>query len=625
MDKLYINNQPIDLGEEVEIYLTYRSNIMGDADSIMGNNSATIKVPNTEGNARALEYAHIVATKTSFPYRVHKADVFRDGVHLVRNATAVLLSANATEFELALAWGASEGLLQMAEAGDELPALAEQWDRYEPWFDKGTFSPSSRFPEAQYGFVRTISNGKYWYHPVMTFYEIMYLVKQRYALNISTSQDIENRMKELAMVISGSATPTQEYWSEFGGQNVTQGVLHYAVRDFTDYFADGGICKYNGVSLSKISLNVKAEARFVSLLEMDSQTFVEDTLRLYICKIKKGETKRTIIREIPSSSVVFKRSENSGHYYEVDFALEEEDNIDTFDEGDKIQFFAGVVPLDWLLSLQVEFIKTIYPSEAKLYFHRQSINVGDDYYLTRNLPKVEILEWLKGMMHLMGLFIYTQGEQIIMRSYNELFERKAQAQDWSSNLIMSEMGLDDEQDFSLDGYYQVNHLTYENDDVNKQMNGSFTVDNATLEHEGNLIELPFESYAEVDNPSKPHLARFPFYKQVNENDDTWEATTEEDSIDADKMYVARIITPSYYLSREGLDWPSLLQNYYADIVQSIQQARYITAKFYFDTLALQKIDLGTPVYLRQYAAYFAIIEIKTKKLNIAEVKLLKIV
>jgi hypothetical protein len=263
-------------------------------------------------------------------------------------------------------------------------------------------------------------------------------------------------------------------------------------------------------------------------------------------------------------------------------------------------------------------------SEATFMLKRGSSNKGEEYYITRNLPKVEIIDFFKGMLNMLGLFIYTQGEQIIIRSYTELFQRKAEAQDWSTRLIMSETGIDDEQDFSLDGYYQVNHLTYENDDVNKQMNGSFRIENATLEHEGNLIELPFESYGVVENALKPGLARLPFYKMTKGEGNTWKPSTEEGDISSDKMYVGRI-TPSNYLSREGLDWPSLLNNYYADIVKSIQQARYITAKFYFDTLALQKIDLGTPVYLRQYAAYFAIIEIKTKKRNIAEVKLLKIV
>ena len=69
----------------------------------------------------------------------------------------------------------------------------------------------------------------------------------------------------------------------------------------------------------------------------------------------------------------------------------------------------------------------------------------------------------------------------------------------------------------------------------------------------------------------------------------------------------------------------MLNTSYQGIIQSVQQAHYITATFYLDAIALQRVDFGYPIYLQQYASYFAIIEIKTKKNNLAEVKLLKLV
>lgn len=634
MDKLYINNQPIDLGEEVEIYLTFRSNIMGDADGIMGNNSATIKVPNTEQNARTLEYAHIVATKTTFPYRVHKADLYRNGLPLVNKATIYLLSANATEFELALAWGASEGLLQMAEAGDELPALAEQWDLRQWWqnVDDLNDQPTRRFPEAVYGFSRSIFNTKYWYHPVVTFRELLDAIMQRYSLSLDLSPATEERIADLGMVVATSETPSEEWYGRLSfpesGKTYKEVVLNSIVQTATSYM-DGSISLKDDVSITKIDINITSKVYPNMYVPMDTLTLLLDCARLNVGIMKEGDSDITPFLELSPTSVV-----PTANLFEwnVTFAYKEEDNLETLNKGDRLVFQLSYMPTPAQSSEESLFTYGSLTeesgissdSEATLMLKRGSISKGEEYYITRNLPKVEIMDFFKGVLNILGLFIYTQGEQIIIRSYTELFQRKAEAQDWSTRLIMSESGIDDEQDFSLDEYYQVNHLTYENDDVNKQMNGSFTVDNATLEHEGNLIELPFESYGVVENTLKPGLARLPFYKMTKGEGDTWKPSTEEGDISSDKMYVGNI-TPCNYLSREGLDWPSLLNNYYADIVKSIQQARYITAKFYFDTLALQKIDLGTPVYLSQYAAYFAIIEIKTKKLNIAEVKLLKIV
>lgn len=626
MDKLYINNQPIDLGEEVEVYLTFRSNIMGDADGIMGNNSATIKVPHTEQNARTLEYAHLVTSRSTFPYRIHKAELYRNGLPLVNKATIYLLSANATDFELCLCWGASDGLLQMAEGGDELPTLAEQWDLRQWWQNVEDLNdqPTRRFPEAVYGFYRSIYNTKYWYHPVVTFQELWNAIKQRYSLNASISPATEERIADLGVVVAKSETPTEEWYGRFQPLTTESGVveLDKAVQTATSYM-NGGKASKDDVSITSADIRIVATVRASFTLPYYAQVLLQDCARLNVGIRKEGEDDITPFLELFPTSVV---PTATAFEWEVTFAYKEEDNLETLNKGDEIVFQFNYMPVPAQSANEYLFYyKGISSdSEATFMLKRGSINKGEEYYITRNLPKVEIIDFFKGLLNMLGLFIYTQGEQIIIRSYTELFQRKTVAQDWSSRLIMSESGIGDEQDFSLDGYYQVNHLTYENDDVNKQMNGSFRIENATLEHEGNLIELPFESYGIVENVLKPGLARLPFYKMTKGEGNTWNPSTEEGDISSDKMYVGRI-TPSNYLSREGLDWPSLLNNYYADIVSSIRQARYITAKFYFDTLALQKIDLGTPVYLRQYAAYFAIIEIKTKKLNIAEVKLLKIV
>ena len=79
MDRLFIDNKEVEMGGEVGIYLTYRSNIMnGDISKILGNNSSTIKIPHTLHNAGIIENAQMVTSDTRFPYIRHTADVVRD-------------------------------------------------------------------------------------------------------------------------------------------------------------------------------------------------------------------------------------------------------------------------------------------------------------------------------------------------------------------------------------------------------------------------------------------------------------------------------------------------------------------------------------------------------------------
>jgi hypothetical protein len=72
-----------------------------------------------------------------------------------------------------------------------------------------------------------------------------------------------------------------------------------------------------------------------------------------------------------------------------------------------------------------------------------------------------------------------------------------------------------------------------------------------------------------------------------------------------------------------LKWNKLIKNY-ATLFDALKQAKVIREAMRLPYTVLQDIDLYTPVYLRQYGAYFAIIEIRTRQNGVADVELLKI-
>ena len=71
----------------------------------MSNNSYTIKLPKTVRNQRILGHSDLVQNGGStFPYRYHTAQYFRNGVQLIRNGRAAVMSVG-DDFEISIVWG----------------------------------------------------------------------------------------------------------------------------------------------------------------------------------------------------------------------------------------------------------------------------------------------------------------------------------------------------------------------------------------------------------------------------------------------------------------------------------------------------------------------------------------
>lgn len=635
MDRLFIDGKEVEFGGEVDVFLTYRSNIMNpDISKILGNNSSTIKVPHTLHNASIIENAQMVTSDTRFPYIKHTADVVRDGMTLIHKATVILLKTTPKEYELSLVWGASEGLRQMAGENEKLPSLASHLNIPDKLWTYNA-SGTEEFPEAIYGFVRRQDNGKYWYHPVVSVGAILSATQAKYGASFRISETMMRDLEELAIPILRSATPKQTIrFIKYQGNNNSGAHIDWDYIDDTKY-NQGDIFVLDDVKLSHMDVHIIASG-YTTTVVAETQRLIQDAY--YISVTKKvtttsddGETQvdYTEIAEIPCTKITPQQGISSS-YFDIEFKADITEDIDTFNNLDEIYFNFVQRPVPGSPNDKwVPFVITWYESaQANLVFNQDQITLGEMYYIGNNLPDIEIMKFLKGIMQMLGMFAYMDSEgSISMLDYPTFFARKADAQDWSRYLCMTATDASEEQEYEPEGFYQKNLVQYKDDDANKGMDGAFTIDNETLEAEGEYITLPFTSVATIDNYERPGIAKIPMYKQVNEDEDEWNPTTEREDDAVKNVYVLRNrYSPSgYYLSREGLDWATLLATSYQGIIQSVQQAHYITATFYLDAIALQRVDFGYPIYLSQYASYFAITEIKTKANNLAEVKLLKLV
>lgn len=630
MDRLFIDGKEVEFGGEVGIYLTYRSNIMNpDISKILGNNSSTIKIPHTLHNASIIENAQMVTSDTRFPYIKHSADVLRDGIMLIQGATVILLKTTPEEYELSLVWGVSEGLRQMAENGDKLSVLAGYLPEKYPWVYDWQ-GGNMEFPEAVYGFMRYSNNGKYWYHPVISLMEIMTAIIQQYGVDISVPQSAREEMEELVMPILQSNRPAENVYLEKNGTNqgedmewddISQSSLNY-----------NAVIQRDDVQLTAVDVDITVKGR--SLIEetgnMDSLRVTQDACTLVVVKkeIDNGEVTYTDIAELPCTSIAI--SARYRDYFLLHFKVRLEGEQETFNAGDSIIFRFREKPVSDDLT-NIFTVDEYIDSHAVLTLQQTQSVLGQDYYIGINLPDMEVIKWLKGVMQMLGLFAFQDKDgSIMLTSYASFFSQIANAHDWSDYLCMTSTHASEDVEFKADGFSRKNWVRYKNDDDIKKMDSFFTVDSETLEAEGDYLSLPFDSVVMMTgDQTRQDIAKIPLYDYKEEKEDDkayWKIELNKN--EQKKTYVLRresTFDGKYYLSRRGLDWDTLLATSYQGIIQSIQQAHYITATFYLDAPTLQRLDFRYPIYLSQYASYFAIIEIKTKANNLAEVKLLKLV
>ncbi len=103
-DMLFIGDKLMDLDDDTKVTLNFKSNIFTDLSKIISNNSYTIKLPNTIRNQCAIMHADLPSCDIVYPRIKLNARYFRNGIEILNNATAVLLSTSDV-FEFALSWG----------------------------------------------------------------------------------------------------------------------------------------------------------------------------------------------------------------------------------------------------------------------------------------------------------------------------------------------------------------------------------------------------------------------------------------------------------------------------------------------------------------------------------------
>lgn len=595
---LYIDGQLVDLQEGVDITLNYKSNMLTDLSKIVGNNSYTIKLPKTSRNLRIIGGADVPSVVSSFPRVSHPARYFRNGVEIVPDGRAVLLSVGES-IEIALMWGVSSAVFKMAEDGrniNEFPYI-DEYVLWEASNSKSAYDGTSEIlnTDVRYGLVSGEDMAAI--HPsVRSTYIFKHLSKQ-YGITFDIPSERQSFINSLVIPLLTRNGGYANSFRSAGGVSYSVLTGDYVINQIGDEFSKN----FERVTLADSDL-----VAFKALV--DGRLTVRPTFKSMIRD--KGVYHGT------------------GHYSEWDieylsYYLEEgnalNEDLYVYTEPLQIDLVAGdMFGINLFRAIQMGVGDSFFQFEIGV----TTIQIGDKFPIVENLPSITGLDFVKAIASISGMFCVpsTDGNVIKFLPFSMLADR-SMALDWSDKLIpYDESNKPRDIRYSLDDFARRNNMKWTEDDTvnNTSSNGVILVNDETLEYERDAVELPF---AATDTQGGKATIRL--YDYPNPVDIYDKGEPELQSVEP-RILIEKNVGGYSTGTFDGLQWPSLLAKHYSTYQNAVKSPVVITERILLDELSLRDLDMSKPVYLRQYGKYYAIVEVKAPSNGVCECKLLQL-
>ena len=590
-EELYIKGESVDLGDS-EITLNFKSNLLGDISKITASNSYTITLPRTNKNIRLLDFPDVAGHESYMMRDYFNAEYYRNGVKLF-DAKAVLISCSEDGFDVALTWGMSEKFIQLMNDDKSIQEFA---DMALPWNSSTTYDNGLVDGQLSHGYIRhnagidvDSNRDKIFIHPSVNCMRLLEEIASYYGLTMdwgSYKQYIELLYLPL---ISQKASSKYNFFEA----NIT-GTLDSDIK----YVKFTQINRVDGINIS----NTETYGDVVRIYE----TSLDWELDILIYT-NKHNTLNVVELAFYSNAQYIKSLQISSNdiglcAYKgvIPFDITEYSNITI-----RIRINNGA-----LLGIIKSYIK-IFSEDV------QSVSYNQYYPIGSNLPDISVVDFIKQICWLFGLFAIKSDTGVSFISVNKIIDNRDKAVDWSKKLVPTGWTAK-ETSYTFGDFAQKNYFRYEENENAKSADGYMVVQNKTLDHEKDLAKLPYT--AGGDNGD---MRAVPYFKWSEDG------TTVELEDCGDRIMQLVISFDSQGKEDARLDFSDLkFQNRvsrfglssYQDLIKS---PFVIKDTFRLTEIDLKNIDYTIPVYIERYAAFFAIISIKSQG-DYSECELLKL-
>lgn len=638
-DMLFIGDKQLDLDDSTKITLNFKSNIFTDLSKIISNNSYTIKLPNTVHNQCAIMYADLPSCDIPYPRIKLSARYFRNGVEILNNATAILLSTSDV-LEFALSWGNVSRFANIISGNKTLRDLKDRYnyetiadgdfpDYYIPWKVgswEGNMSGDFFISKIDYGIRRKDTTG--WYHPGIKVTWILMQIMKDNGVTFTFPAD-------RALILGRLFIPllTRNDNRSYAARNTLSAKFDYYVHGRLDlgepeklYFADKSFLSYHG-TVTKFKSdsgktyiqgfkfnapNMKLKLTGNVMFNVSDPSYPNGACLVAYYIMDDGT--RVDIATIDYSKIEQRNTNSYSVYFDfedVETDAPEESREILFGLLDAGWINAGGISMDNSFSIMAVCDQVMPSTDGE-------INAGYGHFpIIANLPEMKQIDFIKAIAAILGVFAVpgkNDSNAIDFVSVDSIKGNKNKAYDWTKKVVATyRENKPNMLEYRLDDFAQQNYLRYKEDStVNGSYDGALQVLDYTLESERDILTLPF-----AGTDMAGGMASIKLYKYDSDGRPSLEKLEPRILLYTDD---ANVIKGTF----EGLDFSSIINTYYKDYGEVIYMPKIITEKIEISDIELKSLDMTVPVYLAQYGRYYAIISIKAEDTGICECKLLQL-
>lgn len=609
-EMLFIDGKLVDLGEATKITLNLKSNLLSDLGKIVSNNSYTIKLPKTIRNQRIIEHADMPSCNTGYPRKYHQARYFRNGIEIISNAKAVLLSVSDT-IDIAITWGNITLLAGVVENDKTLNDIVDNgyymiWRKeINNYQDKTPFIVS----DINMG-IRSFDTLNY-VHPSVRANWILERISADNGLSFSFSSDIVERyISKLIIPLLTRYGKGVDPNNQFGltaqynnGVKYDYNLTVILKTTFSNSFLEVINTNTNssGVKVLKNNTKIRISARM--FFDFVSTVPVNPAFVAY--KVVEGRAE-----EIFSADA--SNLQGSGQTWTVYFDFEDETSV--LSQGDIIYFAfrdTGYFVKNWGTDT---FSPALAPYIDEVIVEGQG---SDGYYpIISNLPDIKQVDFIKTIAAISGTFAVVIDDKTLgFSSVDNIVSNKSKALDWTRKVVASfQENKPKEIGYSLDDFARKNLCKWKEDSAVKgDYNGVLYVEDETIGIERTAIELPFAA-----TDMSWGRASIPLYEYSGN-----ETIGNMNSVEP-RLLIEVNNNGKSKASFDGLEWEALISRNYELYQQIIRNPIVISERFEIGDIELKELDMTIPVYLGQYGRYYAILSVKAEDTGICECKLLQL-
>ncbi len=667
---LLINGIQVDL-TNVEIPLDYSSNMFSKPSYVTSNKTHTINIPKTENNNKIFGHADTIGITNKFIRRYNSCRFIKDGVELISDGSAVLISVNEKSYSICLTWGYSTAMIERIKAVTKLSDiyLPDSYNTLE-WYAANLLTKHNTSGEPIYtGFANyncgsvlnnvllrdielfpNVNANDPDYQPEFTTRDLLnlnpFITLESIKLGLEDTCDfelrlpssVENDLKNKCLLLTEDRnTLARNLYKQI--DRFYHGLINtrdYVQPPFTNLWCVfQGRTNYNLSNGSRSWIVEEPHKQLNGNLDYEFVKTGSGPLSDYGIKFTKavssfvikvhfktvndlgtggiGSTDFYIRKDEPNpwsgiGTTIYMKQYNDSEYTDTLTILH------NFSAGDIIYFSWKYFNDSFTPDLDkceftIDITNVVYIDPITT---TKKINYPKIFDVESNLPNINAMDFIKFLANIYGLYFGKVDEENVLelREYEDIAAWTYDSFDLSNKFINRS-----DTKFRLGSFAQDNEFVFvQDDDKNDSFNGSIFVNDKTIKPVTNFATIPFSATYEDLNINQ---------YDVNRDDYDYKVTNHKKTIRV--MGLNEISTSTgygYEFVPSDLKFENL-EHRYSSYKDAVYNPTIIEVEVLLATYEIKNFDFNKPVYLSQFGYHFGVLKMRVKK-NTCSLILLKL-